>query len=193
MGYTAADTSSFTRDLHGPGRSRRPESGPWRVQTVRSPPGLHPCLRVRAHVASRCSNACRHGECPGRDSGYHLIGCNLSRARTPALRLVRSRYGGAATGQSRGAKEADAVSVKTTTVRRIAVQRQVDMSGTLISPHQAKISSEVAGVVRDVPRAARNGRACQATSSCLIGNARASSRPRARGERTAADRGAARD
>jgi HlyD family secretion protein len=42
------------------------------------------------------------------------------------------------------------VAVDTTTVQRISVQRQVDLSGTLLSPDQAKISSEVAGIIREV-------------------------------------------
>ena len=42
------------------------------------------------------------------------------------------------------------VSVQTATVQRIPVQRSVDLSGNLMSPDQARISSEVAGVVRDV-------------------------------------------
>ena len=33
----------------------------------------------------------------------------------------------------------------------MSVQREVDLSGTLLSPDQAKISSEVAGIVREVP------------------------------------------
>jgi len=43
-----------------------------------------------------------------------------------------------------------AVEVSTTTPRRISIQRQVDLAGTLISPDQARVSSEVAGVVRQV-------------------------------------------
>jgi RND family efflux transporter MFP subunit len=43
------------------------------------------------------------------------------------------------------------VAVQTTTLQRIAVQRQVDLQGTLLSPDQAKVSSEVAGIIRDVP------------------------------------------
>jgi RND family efflux transporter MFP subunit len=42
------------------------------------------------------------------------------------------------------------VATETTTVQRMSVQREVDLSGTLMSPEQAKISSEVAGIVRDV-------------------------------------------
>lgn len=43
------------------------------------------------------------------------------------------------------------VAVETAALSRISVQREVDLSGTLLSPDQAKVSSEVAGVVRDVP------------------------------------------
>jgi RND family efflux transporter MFP subunit len=50
-------------------------------------------------------------------------------------------------GRGRGA----AVQIDVTTPERISIQRQVDLSGTLLSPDQAKVSSEVAGIVRDVP------------------------------------------
>jgi RND family efflux transporter MFP subunit len=43
-----------------------------------------------------------------------------------------------------------AVATQTTAVQRMSVQREVDLSGTLLSPEQAKISSEVAGIVREV-------------------------------------------
>jgi RND family efflux transporter MFP subunit len=43
-----------------------------------------------------------------------------------------------------------AVATEITTVQRMSVQREVDLSGTLMSPEQAKISSEVAGIVREV-------------------------------------------
>jgi RND family efflux transporter MFP subunit len=42
------------------------------------------------------------------------------------------------------------VAVRTTTVQRIAVQRQVDLAGTLMSPDQARVSAEAAGIVRQV-------------------------------------------
>ena len=45
---------------------------------------------------------------------------------------------------------ATVVPVATTNVQRLSIQRQVDLAGSLISPDQAKISSEVAGVVRKV-------------------------------------------
>ena len=43
-----------------------------------------------------------------------------------------------------------AVSVRTTAIQRMSIQRQVDLAGTLLSPDQAKVSSEAAGVVRQV-------------------------------------------
>ena len=43
-----------------------------------------------------------------------------------------------------------AVPVRTTTVQRMAVQRQVDLAGTLMSPDQARVSSEASGIVRSV-------------------------------------------
>jgi len=45
---------------------------------------------------------------------------------------------------------APAVAIHTTTVQRMAVQRQVDLAGTLLSPDQAKVSAEAAGIVRQV-------------------------------------------
>lgn len=40
--------------------------------------------------------------------------------------------------------------MQTTTLQRISISRLVDLSGTLASPDQAKVSSEIAGVVREV-------------------------------------------
>src|SRR5215831_3095136 len=42
------------------------------------------------------------------------------------------------------------VDVRTSPVQRISIQRSVELSGTLVSPDQARVSSEVAGIVRDV-------------------------------------------
>jgi RND family efflux transporter MFP subunit len=53
-------------------------------------------------------------------------------------------------GAGRGGR-GQTVATDTTTVQRISVQREVDLSGTLLSPDQAKISSEVAGIILDVP------------------------------------------
>jgi RND family efflux transporter MFP subunit len=50
----------------------------------------------------------------------------------------------------RGGRGGAAVATQTTHVQRMSVQREVELSGTLLSPDMAKISSEVAGVVREV-------------------------------------------
>jgi RND family efflux transporter MFP subunit len=52
-------------------------------------------------------------------------------------------------GQARRAG-GPAVSIHTTKVQRMAVQRKVDLAGTLMSPDQARVSAEAAGVVRQV-------------------------------------------
>ena len=42
------------------------------------------------------------------------------------------------------------VAVRTTPVQHMSIQRQIDLAGTLLSPDQARISAESAGVVRQV-------------------------------------------
>lgn len=58
--------------------------------------------------------------------------------------------GGQAAGPAAKRGGGPAVSIRTTTVQRMAVQRQVDLAGTLMSPDQARVSSETAGIVRKV-------------------------------------------
>jgi len=57
---------------------------------------------------------------------------------------------GSAGGPGGGRRGGPAVEVKVTTVQRMSIQRVVDLAGTLLSPDQAKVSSEVAGVVKQV-------------------------------------------
>jgi len=57
---------------------------------------------------------------------------------------------GAGVGGRGGPGAADEVLIQTTRVQRIAIQRTVDLAGSLVSPDQANVSSEVAGVVRQV-------------------------------------------
>lgn len=45
----------------------------------------------------------------------------------------------------------EGVNIRAARIQRISVQRQVDLSGTLLSLDQARVSAEAAGVVRDVP------------------------------------------
>jgi RND family efflux transporter MFP subunit len=42
------------------------------------------------------------------------------------------------------------IAVRTTPVQKMAIQRQVDLAGTLMSPDQARVSAEAAGIVRQV-------------------------------------------
>ena len=53
-------------------------------------------------------------------------------------------------GAGGGQQRRQSLSVETATVQRISIERHVELSGTLVSPDQARVSSEVAGIVRDV-------------------------------------------
>jgi RND family efflux transporter MFP subunit len=68
-------------------------------------------------------------------------------AASAACNTVSGDPSRSAGGRGRGA----GLVVETTTVQRITIQRQIDLSGTLLSPDQAKVSSEVAGRVSEVP------------------------------------------
>ncbi len=69
------------------------------------------------------------------------------------LSLAFAICNGCGNGDAPGKKSArgsGAIPVRVTKVQRISIDRQVDLSGTLISPDQARVSSEVAGVVTQV-------------------------------------------
>ena len=72
-----------------------------------------------------------------------LTACNTTSGEAPG-------YGGRG-GRGRGGRGGAAISIDTTTLQRISIQRQVDLSGTLLSPDQARVSSEVGGIILDVP------------------------------------------
>ncbi len=57
---------------------------------------------------------------------------------------------GAQPGKGGSGQRRPAVRVKTTPVQRIALQRQVTLSGTLMSPNQVRVISEVPGLVKEV-------------------------------------------
>jgi RND family efflux transporter MFP subunit len=67
-----------------------------------------------------------------------IAGCNSGQAAGP----------GGGRGRGRGGP---AVQIETATISRVSIERHADLSGTLVSPDQAKVSSEVAGIVREVP------------------------------------------
>ena len=53
-------------------------------------------------------------------------------------------------GMSGGGTVAQAVSIEATTPQKISIQREVELAGSLIASDQARVSSEVAGIVRRV-------------------------------------------
>ena len=57
---------------------------------------------------------------------------------------------GAAGQARRDAGRSSAIAVSTAPVQHISLQRTVDLAGTLVSPDQAKVSAEAAGVVESV-------------------------------------------
>jgi RND family efflux transporter MFP subunit len=71
-------------------------------------------------------------------------GCNSQQGASNKNQQKTGGTGGRGGGGGRP------VNVRTATVQKISIQRSVDLSGTLASPDQAHVSSEVAGVVRDV-------------------------------------------
>jgi RND family efflux transporter MFP subunit len=78
----------------------------------------------------------------------------LSVALAPWVVACGSSASSSLTGRSgaaagRGARATVPVE-KTATIQHMTVQRQVDLSGTLMSPDMAKVSSEVAGPIREV-------------------------------------------
>src|SRR5437879_8645882 len=68
-----------------------------------------------------------------------------------ACQQTSGQTNGAAGGRGGRGGRGQAVGIETTTVQQMSVQREVDLSGTLLSPDQARISSEVAGIIREVP------------------------------------------
>lgn len=76
----------------------------------------------------------------------------LSAAVAAACQNTSGAAAGGSGGRGgRGGRGGAVVSIQTTKLQRISVQREVDLQGTLLSPDQAKVSSEVAGIIRDVP------------------------------------------
>jgi len=65
-----------------------------------------------------------------------------------AAAILAAGCGNAA--NQRQARASQAVPVHSSPVLRMSIQRQIDLAGTLLSPDQAKISAESAGVVRQV-------------------------------------------
>ncbi len=104
-----------------------------------------------------------------------------------------ARAGGGAGGAGgRGGRGGPAVDVRATTVQRMSIQRMVDLAGTLMSPDQARVSAEAAGVVRavlvEIGREVKVGDPSGATRAQGTATGARPSR-----KRVAADAGSARD
>ena len=74
--------------------------------------------------------------------GAAAAGCNTTAGQNDGA-------GGGRGGRGGGAGQA--VHVETSPLQHISVERRVDLSGTLVSPDQARVSSEVAGIIMAVP------------------------------------------
>lgn len=84
-------------------------------------------------------------------AGALAAGCNSGGAKNGDANSGFSGKAGAdKAGRGAGISGSSEVTIQTTHAQRIAIQREVDLAGSLISPDQAKVSSEVAGVVRQV-------------------------------------------
>ena len=90
----------------------------------------------------------RHNHEPGRRPMLTYRTLTRSAMVLGCAGLIAS-CGSSPAGQNRR-PGGNAVPIQTTGTKRITVQRQVDLAGTLLAPDQAKVSAEVAGVVRSV-------------------------------------------
>jgi RND family efflux transporter MFP subunit len=80
-----------------------------------------------------------------------MAGCNSSGTKGGNNKGgMPGKMGAGKAGFGAGRGNISEVAIRTTRVQRISIQRDVDLAGSLISPDQAKVSSEVAGVVRQV-------------------------------------------
>jgi membrane fusion protein, multidrug efflux system len=81
-----------------------------------------------------------------------VMALSLAAAGCERMTAGQSPAGGGPGGRGgRGGRGGQTVATETVTVQRMSVQREVDLSGTLLSPDQARVSSEVAGIITDVP------------------------------------------
>jgi RND family efflux transporter MFP subunit len=81
----------------------------------------------------------------------HLVAVALILVAVAAAACQKTSGEAASGGRGGRGGRGGAITVQTTGIQRMSVLRQVDLAGTLLSPDQARISSEVAGRVRDVP------------------------------------------
>src|SRR5262245_65841080 len=76
-----------------------------------------------------------------------LVGCGLAALGCNTTAGESNGPGGRGGRGGRGGGGGSAIHVDTATIQRISVERRVDLSGTLVSLDQARVSSEVAGKI----------------------------------------------
>ncbi len=77
-------------------------------------------------------------------------GCGTGATGNTSKGDLRQATGAGKDGRRGSPGPTSEITVKATNVHRISIQREVDISGSLIASNQAKVSSEVAGVVQRV-------------------------------------------
>jgi RND family efflux transporter MFP subunit len=81
-------------------------------------------------------------------TGIVSVGCGTGATGSNSRGNLPGKAGKA--GRRGGPGAVSEITVQATGIRRISIQREVDIAGSLISSDQAKVSSEVAGVVQQV-------------------------------------------
>ena len=114
---------------------------------------MTPQKRDRRHTARLLASGLTILVC----AAFAAAGCNNKPAGTPApggapggAPSAAAGGGTGARGGGRGGGGGATVAIKTTTVQKMSVQRQVDLAGTLMSPDQAKVSAEAPGRIERV-------------------------------------------
>ncbi len=90
-------------------------------------------MKIRAHLVS-----------------YYVVVLHSALLLALAMFSAGCNSGDSAQARKGGGGPREAVPIQTTAVQRIAIQRQVDISGTLISLDQARVSSQASGVVQQI-------------------------------------------
>ena len=119
--------------------------------------GLQKVCSSKAALAGRAGQAKRSGRLPRRLAllcALSLLALAPACSRNQATEPQQAQGGRGAGGRGGpggpNAAGGPPVRVQTVQVQHMTVPRQVDLVGTLVSPDQARVSSEVAGVVRQV-------------------------------------------
>ena len=109
-------------------------------------------LPQRAHIANsgHINHSRRVRDAP-RSHSWRSRSWVLARPRSACNTTAGQTDAAGGRGGGRGGRGGgQAIRVETAPLQHISIERRVDLSGTLVSPDQARVSSEVAGVIREV-------------------------------------------